>query len=639
MPLYSDQGQTIQLGNLLGKGGEGAVYEIAGDPQRVGKLYHRPEHANLEKLAAMVRLSNAVLAKVSAWPERTLHVERGGRVVGFVMPRVRGTSLSELLGPGSRKIIFPSATYPFVVRAAVNLARAFATAHTSGAVIGDVKEVNQLVSGEAIVTLVDTDGFQIRDPQSGKLFPTTAVTPTHQPPELQGLEFSHLVRTPDQDAFGLAVLIFQLLFMGRHPFAGVPVARRDLEIPDAIKLFQFSWAPTLQPRLYQQPPATLSLTSVSPLDSLFLRAFLATQAGTRPSSAEWSSALETYEKQLRKCPTNPTHAFIGVGPCPLCSIETQTNTLFFLGQEPAAIQSVFDTAAIWSQIEAVPSPGKPPALPPLPVRVPLPHAVAVGRLRRRQRWAALAVLFVGSLGTYTAVALIGPPGLWPALATLAAAWIVWAQGTQDSARYAKARQEAQAQLNVLQKEWETSTGDAAFRQKKDALAATRDLLRKLDDERRQRFIQLQQTTRQRQLDRYLQTHRINQGRIPKIGQGRITTLRSFNIETAYDITPSKLAHVPGFGAALTGALFSWRRQIEAGFRFDAARGVDPSDVAALDREISAKRAQPQQMLRIGAVALRQISEQSLRRRKELGSRVDTTLAAVAQAEADAKAAA
>ena len=45
--------------------------------------------------------------------------------------------------------------------------------------------------------------------------------PEFTPPELQGRLFAHLDRAPEHDLFGLAVLIFQLLMEGTHPFAGV----------------------------------------------------------------------------------------------------------------------------------------------------------------------------------------------------------------------------------------------------------------------------------------------------------------------------------------------------------------------------------------------------------------------------------
>jgi DNA-binding helix-hairpin-helix protein with protein kinase domain len=641
--VYDDQGQGVQVGTLLGKGGEGSVYEVLGDPGRVLKIYHEPGRINVEKLTAMVRLRTPSLGKVSAWPERMLHQQRGGRVVGFIMPRADGTNLSDLLGPGSRKISFPQATYPFVVHAALNLARAFATTHSVGAVVGDVKEVNEVVNDKAMVTLVDTDGFQIRDPQSGRIFFTTAVTATHQPPELQGMsDFSRLTRTPDQDAFGLAVLIFQLLFMGRHPFTGVPVAQKDLEIHEAIKLLQFSWAPNLSRRLYSQPPATLSLASVGALGPLFLRAFLSTQPGGRPSSAEWAGMLESYKNQLRMCSVNSAHAYVETGGCPLCRIEAQTTTLLFIGPLTASKHGlVFDLVAIWAQIDAVPSPGKPQPVPPLPACAASALAIEIGKGRRLQRLRAVGVLLVGSVVTYGSVALVGSVGGWSA-AFLAGmvAWIVWAQGYLNAAVYTTARHDAQARLNELEQQWEAEASEGAFNEKIRTLAAAREELRRLNDERRQGLQQLQQTVRQKQLDRYLQTKLICHARIPNIGPSRVTTLRSNNIETAYDITPAKLLiNISGFGPVLKGSLFAWRQHVEAGFRFDSSKGVDPSLLVILDRGIGARSAPHEELLRLGPIALKQLTELAKGNRQRLLPRIHAALADLAQATADAKAAA
>jgi len=55
MAKYFDaRGRPIALGKELGSGGEGAVFEIAGDARRVAKIYHRPASAEkAEKLRAM----------------------------------------------------------------------------------------------------------------------------------------------------------------------------------------------------------------------------------------------------------------------------------------------------------------------------------------------------------------------------------------------------------------------------------------------------------------------------------------------------------------------------------------------------------------------------------------------------------
>ena len=45
--------------------------------------------------------------------------------------------------------------------------------------------------------------------------------PEFTPPELQGVRFADVDRGPEHDRFGMAVLIYQLLMEGTHPFAGV----------------------------------------------------------------------------------------------------------------------------------------------------------------------------------------------------------------------------------------------------------------------------------------------------------------------------------------------------------------------------------------------------------------------------------
>ena len=58
--LYADNaGRTVELGPLIAKGGEGAVYQLVGNPQLVAKIYHQPPAAaKVEKLTAMVRLAD-----------------------------------------------------------------------------------------------------------------------------------------------------------------------------------------------------------------------------------------------------------------------------------------------------------------------------------------------------------------------------------------------------------------------------------------------------------------------------------------------------------------------------------------------------------------------------------------------------
>ncbi len=75
--------------------------------------------------------------------------------------------------------------------------------------------------GQALITLVDVDSFQVSDSTSGAIFRCPVGKPEFTPPELQGKAFADIDRTFAHDLFGLAVGMFRLLMEGIHPFNGV----------------------------------------------------------------------------------------------------------------------------------------------------------------------------------------------------------------------------------------------------------------------------------------------------------------------------------------------------------------------------------------------------------------------------------
>ena len=92
--------------------------------------------------------------------------------------------------------------------------------------------------------------------------------------------------------------------------------------------------------------------------------------------------------------------------------------------------------------------------------------------------------------------------------------------------------------------------------------------------------------------------------------------------------------VPGFGPSLTSRLLDWRRAVERRFTFDLSRGVDPSDLASLDREMNTMRLKAEQELSSGPGQLRQIQQQVIATRTALWHTVEAAAMAVCQAEVD-----
>ena len=206
--------RPLMLGRRIGRGGEGDVFELQDDVGSAIKIYTVSDlKPREEKVEAMVANGLASRSTLASFPNAVVR-DRSGRFRGFRMKLVRDHKpLHELYAPGARKQFFPQADYRFLVRAAGNLARAVASVHASGCVIGDINHSGALFSRSNSL-LIDADSFQFL---GSRVFFCKVGVPEYTPPELQGQPLGSIVRTANHDCFGLAVIIFQLLFMGRHP--------------------------------------------------------------------------------------------------------------------------------------------------------------------------------------------------------------------------------------------------------------------------------------------------------------------------------------------------------------------------------------------------------------------------------------
>ena len=84
--------------------------------------------------------------------------------------------------------------------------------------IGDINQSSILVSNGATVALIDSDSFQVTD--GSETFLCRVGVPEYTPPELQGAQLSKVERTPNHDAFGLAIVVFSAPLHGSSPLRG-----------------------------------------------------------------------------------------------------------------------------------------------------------------------------------------------------------------------------------------------------------------------------------------------------------------------------------------------------------------------------------------------------------------------------------
>jgi hypothetical protein len=135
-------------------------------------------------------------------------------------------------------------------------------------------------------------------------------------------------------------------------------------------------------------------------------------------------------------------------------------------------------------------------------------------------------------------------------------------------------------------------------QRLKALEATKRDLVDIAKRQKKAFDDLKRREREDQLTRYLDQFFLVDAKLTGIGPNLMMTLASFGVETAADITKTRVEQIPGFGQARTRTLLDWRREQERGFRFVSGK-IDPAQRAALERKYSTERRRQERLLQLG----------------------------------------
>jgi serine/threonine protein kinase len=329
MAVYDSHRQPIHLSELIGRGGEATVYLVDGLPGWLAKLYTGPLRAGYNRKLSWMRdhppddptlpLGHASLA----WPVDLLHDERG-QVRGYLMRHIdNAIPLLEVFNPRRRAQVLPEFDWSYLHRAARNLATALGAVHDRGYVVGDLNESNVLVNPAALITLIDTDSFQVRETAGGRSVRThrcPVAKPEYTPPELQGRSLERSLRLPEHDLFGLGVLVFQLLMDGSHPFRAQWLRTGDPPpLPERIRRGCFPYMPA-PPCPVAPPPGVHGLELLNPaLARLVQRCFVdgGRDPRRRPEPDEWQEAIQEAEKALVTCPNGHVYSR-HLKRCPHC---------------------------------------------------------------------------------------------------------------------------------------------------------------------------------------------------------------------------------------------------------------------------------------------------------------------------------
>lgn len=620
-------GESYRLGPEVGSGGEGVVHAIVQRPELLAKLYRcAPTQVTVEKLRALARAGTPGLLAVAALPTECLK-SPSGATVGFVMPRIADArGIHELYSPRARVRHFPSADFRFLIHAAANIARLVAAIHGTGFIIGDVNHGNILVRNDGTVAAIDCDSFQIGD---GSRFPCGVGVELFTAPELLGQPFGSVRRTPNHDAFGLAVLIFHLLFMGRHPFAGRYLCKGEMPIEKAIAESRFAYSGDTRRTRMAPPPLTLPLAGTGPATAeLFERAFHPnSRTGGRPTPDDWLRVLDALKNSLSVCSSVPWHQYSSnLTVCPWCAVEHASGAKLFGGLVRPDSAAIADLRTLWRRYLGVADPGPPQLVPCEEDWVPPPGS-SVGKSRLYRRYVGFAAgTACMALAPFTAT--VNPIAASVPVIAGAVLIAILCRPRHVSEEALAATHDvfvrAEETWQALVRDWQAQPAAPDFSDKRQAIEGLKARLDALIPERKARIKALAKTiTQAEQRARYLEQFRIEDAGLYNMGPARRAVLRSWGIETAAEIDEAKLADVPGFGRNLTDRLVNWRDGLERRFRFDPIAAADPLEVRKVDREIAVKRMELMRDLRIRIVGLENQARRILDDRATLWKRLET----------------
>ncbi len=339
MDVYRNKdGVQVALGEVLSRGGEGFIHDVPAMPYSVAKVWRKPGARQARKLDVLLsRPPNLRVDSMArfelAWPTDVLY-DDAGATRGYVMPKVPLDDYDELVSyciPAARRMLEEKRGSLIskleLLTIARNLCEAFGAVHEAGYVIGDVNHTNILVRQDGKLFIIDIDSIQAKDPQTGETHRCTVGKEDFTPPRLIGQRFEDVDRTDQDDLFGLAVLIFQLLMNGSHPYdpvdqaGGQGLVRREnvskshspyinLDSNQARAILGLEYIP--DPALREQqrknilsligmtatadfdtvigPRISLWLELEPQLQDLFKRAF-GNVVASRPTTSEWSQAI------------------------------------------------------------------------------------------------------------------------------------------------------------------------------------------------------------------------------------------------------------------------------------------------------------------------------------------------------------
>jgi tetratricopeptide (TPR) repeat protein len=409
---WSLRGREYRLGAAVAEAGDG-VFCVPLSREIVAKIYDDGSDPAVRerKIAAMLKRPPDLPDIVEdgerfvrmAWPVASLH-DRSRKFVGFLMPALdmQATSPLECVLEEDQA---RTEGLPTSLGAKINLAARLAVAitelHQQEHHVVHLTPANLRFHRQSLhLALIGCERFSIRAERE-----RFAADPCPEQIALHYLapEFQNQPIPPgqeeSQDLFAFAVLVFQLLNFGIHPYTGSPTRNGfPDDIPARIARNGYAYGAIPHPDLKPSPDSGHQAMP-SELRSLFDRAF-AGPAGGRPAAQEWATWLQFFAIPSNNCvvvcEVNAGHHHFADLPCAACAREPLPPAT----QDETEIRPKIDRADFLTAIAppfAQPEHAFPPARqfpPATKPEQPAPIWAALRKLSSFEKVALLATLIV-----------------------------------------------------------------------------------------------------------------------------------------------------------------------------------------------------------------------------------------------------
>lgn len=299
--LVKGKNDFYKIGNFLGSGGQGEVYEAFKDGKKYAIKWYFQNSANAEQKKAIEYLVKIGPPNRSfLWPLEVIE-SKDSNSFGYIMP-IRREEFYPLVDMMKRKI---EPSFRSLIKSAMLLTDAFERLHNKNLCYRDISFGNIFIEPHSgNILICDNDNITYES----DVLKNILGTPRFMAPEIvRGISYPNI----DSDRFSLGILLFYM-FMIHHPFEG--------KMEDKIKCFDL---PAMR-RLYGERPVFIyhpSNASNRPIlgrhdnaiifwklyPDFFKQAFtrLFTEGipdkSKRPSEAEWKETFQTLMDHLVYC--------------------------------------------------------------------------------------------------------------------------------------------------------------------------------------------------------------------------------------------------------------------------------------------------------------------------------------------------